>query len=134
MAIRGCQRTEEIKGESAENSCVSMSRQAHLAVWPAGDSGSKTPGRLLHCVLRIHVCRRMAPCPPDTCSSRTTSLYILLSPLLHSNGAEAHSFCEPQGNGSAGLAHSFPFGKVDVTLTVSGRPAASTLCVSGWSH
>lgn len=108
---------------------VSMSRQVYLAVWPVGDSGSKARDRLLNRLLRIRICRRMAPCSPDTCSSRTTSLYVLLSSLLHSNGAEVHSFCEPQGNGSAGLAHSFPFGKVDVTLTVSGRPAASTLCV-----
>lgn len=61
----GCQGTEEMKGAGIAAGFVGvaalMSRPACLAVWPGGEVGSKAWAQLYDCVLRRHICQRMAP-------------------------------------------------------------------------
>ena len=51
------------------------------------------------------------------------------SSLLHSNEAAGHFFVRLQEMAQLAWLIHFLVRKVDMTLTVSGRPAASTLCV-----
>lgn len=97
-----------------------MPRPACLAVWPGGAVGSKAWGELYDCVLRGHICQRTAPWSVLSTYLPSSPIAARLRFILFLSLREMAQL--------AWLVH-FLVGKADVTLTVSGRPAASTLCV-----